>query len=1221
MGWSYFRQSKTLDDGDVPKFRVVKTNDSETNQTQGFDSNFVRTNKYTSYNFIPKNLFEQFQRIANVYFLIISLLQIFTDLSPTGKYTTAGPLALILTVTAIKEAVEDYKRYKSDVAVNNTKVEVMRLHEDKSPYWETTAWKNIVVGDIVNVTNKSNLPADIIALSTSEPLGMCYIETANLDGETNLKIRQSLPETQELDTIEKLSEFKATLHCELPNNRLYNFDGYFELDEMDEDQNAVQLPLQPKQILLRGSQLRNTTQVFGLVVFTGHETKVMMNSSKSVHKRTDIERKTNLYIVLIFSLLTFLCLIGAIVGGSWADPKLDDAFYLPASVGGASYAESFGTFLILLNNLVPISLYVTVEFVKRFQANFIDYDLDMYYDVGEKFAEARTSNLNEELGQVEYIFSDKTGTLTCNLMEFRKCTIAGIAYGRGTTEIGRAAAARTGKKIEVSEEDNLKVKPDPMFNFVDPNFATNLAGHKTAPSMVEFLRLLSVCHTVIPETREDNPGVIEYQAASPDEAALVAAGKCLGYRFAERTPKTVTIYIKDGDKERPETYEILNVLEFNSTRKRMSVICRNPQGKIILYCKGADTVIYERLAKKGNTYGDVTLKHLETYASEGLRTLCCASVELDEAAWQKWNKECFEAASISLEDREQKLDDAAELIEKDLVLIGATAIEDKLQEGVPDTIATLADASIKIWVLTGDKQETAINIGFACALLNDDMTLLILNESTKAKTERALQRVWREYDALSEKSREEVGLIVDGATLHFILDAEEQEGEEAGLVSSSPQDGMKSPLAMSFLSLGKRCKAVICCRVSPLQKAQVTSLVKVNEGKITLGIGDGANDCSMIKAAHVGVGISGMEGLQAVQASDYAIAQFKYLKKLLLVHGHWSYRRVGRVIVYSFYKNVLLYMTQFWFAMFNLMSGQTLYEKWTQASYNVIFTSLPVIVLGVLDKDVLQKTLYFFPKLYEVGHRKELFNLNVFASWVSSAIWHSLVAFFIGMFTFGLTSEIPAADGQMGGNWAMGVYVYTSVICIVTFKMMLISKSFTLRQHIVNWGSLIVWFIFQIVYSNMPKYGPEVTGLANHVFSYASFWLVFILATAVALTRDFLWLGYKNEYKPNTVSIAREIESLDAYTTLGADLAGNNRRSELTPAPVTSASSVEARREVNRSVRRSESGVGFAFSQESGQADYVKQISTAKSKRKPKSTKKQSDSVQPSHVNIENDSL
>ena len=495
----------------------------------------------------------------------------------------------------------------------------------------------------------------------------------------------------------------------------------------------------------------------------------------------------------------------------------------------------------------------------------------MYHDKTDTPATCRTSSLVEELGMVEYVFSDKTGTLTCNQMEFKQCSIAGIQYADAVSEDRRATS------------------PDDLENIHDFNrLRSNLReGHESAPAIHHFLSLLAICHTVIPEMTEK--GHIKYQAASPDEGALVQGAVELGYKFTARKPKSVIIETGGQELE----YELLAVCEFNSTRKRMSAIYRCPDGKIRCYCKGADTVILERLSDQ-NPHVEATLRHLEEYASEGLRTLCLAMREIPEQEFQEWYQIFDTAATTVGGTRADELDKAAEIIEHDFFLLGATAIEDRLQDRVPETIHTLQQANIKVWVLTGDRQETAINIGMSCKLLSEDMMLLIVNEESAAATRDNLQK---KLDAIRTQGdgtieMETLALVIDGKSLTYALEKD---------------------LEKLFLDLAVMCKAVICCRVSPLQKALVVKLVKKHKKQsILLAIGDGANDVSMIQAAHIGVGISGMEGLQAARSADVAIAQFRFLRKLLLVHGAWSYQRVSKTILFSFYKNIALYMTQFW---------------------------------------------------------------------------------------------------------------------------------------------------------------------------------------------------------------------------------------------------------------------------------------------------------------------
>ncbi|XP_013928112.1 PREDICTED: phospholipid-transporting ATPase IB [Thamnophis sirtalis] len=761
-------------------------------QQSKFRDNWVSTAKYSVVTFLPRFLYEQIRKAANAFFLFIALLQQIPEVSPTGRYTTLVPFLLILTVAGIKEIIEDYKRHKADSTVNKKKAIVLR-----NGTWEDIMWKKVAVGDFAKVTNGQHLPADMIILSTSEPQAMCYIETANLDGETNLKIRQGLIQTANLQSKEDLMKMSGKIECEGPNRHLYDFTGNLRLE------NQSPVPIGPDQILLRGAQIRNTQWVLGIVVYTGHDTKLMQNSTKAPLKRSNVEKVTNMQILILFCILLVMALVSSVGALLWNRTHGEVIWYFDSNeVLSTNFGYNLLTFIILYNNLIPISLLVTLEVVKFTQALFINWDIDMYYTETDTPAMARTSNLNEELGQL-------------------------------------------GKE---------------------------------------------------------------------------------------------------------ETFEILNVLEFSSNRKRMSVIVRTPDGQLRLYCKGADNVIFERLSKDSK-YMEQTLCHLDYFATEGLRTLCIAYADLSENSYREW-LDVYNEASTNLKDRSQKLEECYEIIEKDLLLLGATAIEDRLQAGVPETISTLIKAEIKIWVLTGDKQETALNIGYSCRLVSQSMTLILVNEDSLDATRAALTHHCENLgDSLGKEN--DIALIIDGQTLKFALSFE---------------------VRQSFLDLALSCKAVICCRVSPLQKSEIVDMVKKHVNAITLAIGDGANDVGMIQTAHVGVGISGNEGMQATNSSDYAIAQFSYLEKLLLVHGAWSYNRVTKCILYCFYKNVVLYIIELWFAFVNGFSGQILFERWCIGLYNVMFTALPPFTLGIFERSCSQDNMLRFPQLYKITQNADGFN-------------------------------------------------------------------------------------------------------------------------------------------------------------------------------------------------------------------------------------------------------
>ncbi|XP_047289042.1 putative phospholipid-transporting ATPase IM isoform X9 [Homo sapiens] len=1004
--------------------RIVKANDREYNEKFQYADNRIHTSKYNILTFLPINLFEQFQRVANAYFLCLLILQLIPEISSLTWFTTIVPLVLVITMTAVKDATDDYFRHKSDNQVNNRQSEVLinsKLQNEK--------WMNVKVGDIIKLENNQFVAADLLLLSSSEPHGLCYVETAELDGETNLKVRHALSVTSELGAdISRLAGFDGIVVCEVPNNKLDKFMGILSWKDSKHSLNN-------EKIILRGCILRNTSWCFGMVIFAGPDTKLMQNSGKTKFKRTSIDRLMNTLVLWIFGFLICLGIILAIGNSIW-ESQTGDQFrtFLFWNEGEKSSVFSgfltFWSYIIILNTVVPISLYVSVEVIRLGHSYFINWDRKMYYSRKAIPAVARTTTLNEELGQIEYIFSDKTGTLTQNIMTFKRCSINGRIYGEVHDDLDQ--------KTEITQEKepvdfSVKSQADREFQFFDHHLMESIKMGD--PKVHEFLRLLALCHTVM---SEENSAV------------------------------------------------------------------RNPEGQIKLYSKGADTILFEKLHPSNEVLLSLTSDHLSEFAGEGLRTLAIAYRDLDDKYFKEWHK-MLEDANAATEERDERIAGLYEEIERDLMLLGATAVEDKLQEGVIETVTSLSLANIKIWVLTGDKQETAINIGYACNMLTDDMNDVFViagNNAVEVREElrKAKQNLFGQNRNFSN------GHVVCEKKQQLELDSIVEEtitGDYALIINGhSLAHALESDVKNDLLELACMCKTVICCRVTPLQKAQVVELVKKYRNAVTLAIGDGANDVSMIKSAHIGVGISGQEGLQAVLASDYSFAQFRYLQRLLLVHGRWSYFRMCKFLCYFFYKNFAFTLVHFWFGFFCGFSAQTVYDQWFITLFNIVYTSLPVLAMGIFDQDVSDQNSVDCPQLYKPGQLNLLFNKRKFFICVLHGIYTSLVLFFI---PYGAFYNVAGEDGQHIADYqSFAVTMATSLVIVVSVQIALDTSYWTFINHVFIWGSIAIYFsILFTMHSNgifgiFPNQFPFV-GNARHSLTQKCIWLVILLTTVASV--------------------------------------------------------------------------------------------------------------------------
>ncbi|KAL0489753.1 phospholipid-transporting ATPase [Acrasis kona] len=1001
-----------------PGNRTIYMDHYRSNKEGKFCSNRISTSKYNVITFLPKNLLEQFLRLANLYFLIICLIQIFSGLSPTGKWGTVVPLGIIVFLQMLKDIYEDFHRYRSDQVLNNQKTTLITKNTIGG---QQINWDQVKVGDVIQVFQDEPIPADLIFLSSNSPNSKCFVETSQLDGEANLKTKDSVQLF--LSTPGKAIK----IECEGPNKMLYEFNGNIESES-----EHIKHPLTCDNLLLRGSTLKNTDWIQGVVVYTGKHTRVMMNSRQLPHKSSKLESLTNHFVIWLFIVQVAINLIGAAFSVRWvADNRT--TWYVMRDFYESNelvYVKSFINSFMLYGQFVPLALYATLEIVRLFQTRFqIEQDVQMYHDNSGVGLIAKSSSLTDDLGQVEFLFADKTGTLTCNKMK-----LVGVALPNG--------------KIY-----------DDLFDCDD--------------KCNDLFRALSICHSA---TADNRSATISYQCPSPDEFALVTAAAQHGFRLLSGSDNIMTIQCAHNGKNL--VFDVMCVLEFSFERKCMSIIVKDRETDLIhLFCKGADSVLLPKLIQKGNTNA------LDFFSNQGLRTLVVAHRQISPQEYDEWYVNHYVPASTHIGvERALLMQESMQLIEINLNLLGVTAIEDKLQEQVPETIEKLCKAGVKVWMLTGDKQETAVVIGRSCRILQQDYKICILSDCKNITDLLTL--------IIEEKKTKPDAVVIDGSAFQLLIDNYKNN---------------KGPM-VCFLQLCISSKRVICCRVSPDQKAFIVSMVrKYIPSCITLAIGDGANDVGMIRTAHLGVGIIGQEGRQASNASDYSFAQFKYLSRLLLVHGRWNYRRISKVILFSIYKSIAVNFMQVWFFLFNGASGSSMFEPFILTLYYTVFTGLPIGFYGLLDKDVKDSNLVKFPELYTHGSQNYHLNFTVFFCYTLNSFYHSFLCFFVPYMCY-IGGEAFFHNGYSVDLDSFGLASYTSVLVVTTLKLALETSHFTIINHLVCWGSLLSFFVVTVVYCAIP--GPFYLGFMNSA-STALFWLTIILTVVACLLRDIFWKACK----------------------------------------------------------------------------------------------------------------
>ncbi|KAF7703863.1 putative phospholipid-transporting ATPase IIB [Cucumispora dikerogammari] len=1022
--------------------------------------NLINNQKYNLVTFLPKIFYAQISQFFDFLIFALMILSTIPTYSIQPLASSITPWIMIMVLVCYKEGTQDYSRYVKDLQINTQLYTIFRTVGVKG---EEEIKKMIIksseiqTGDLIFITKNSRIPADLVLLKSFRGREV-FIRTDQLDGETDWKLRIPPSATQDCDfeffdaevhlisqrNLKKISNIGSSkvdiviqdtnipLHdapveikeelpgvddfriedihntgekknintdfeddkngmplilvsYEKPHKDIYSFNGTLSV-------NNDKLPLSVENTLWRDTVLASST-ILGTVIYTGSETKTSLNTSQPRNKLGKIDYEINYYTVFLFIFALAMSSIFTLFNFIFAAGRLDVVLI---------------KFFMIFSNLIPISLKCTIDFSRMFF-----YTRSIHEDI--KGSVVRNPNISEELGRISYLLSDKTGTLTQNIMLMRKLHLGNICYS-----------------VDLNS-DIRKIIRKEFIKDVTRNKSFS-KGQNLSERLLNLVNALSVCHNVTPVIEED--GKISFQASSPDEVAILEWCLDVGVKLIKRSRNEmivdysnlindISIYEHNGisnpmlslsqpnilskssnlnvplNKEQLEKkLEILEIFPFTSESKRMGIIVKI-NNEYYFYLKGADMIMQQVIVKS-----DWLNEEVDFMAREGLRTLVIAMKKLSEIEYLTFEQK-MKKAKLS-PNRNVKVLEVQSSLEKDMILLGVTGVEDKLQEDVMLTLELLKNAGIKTWILTGDKIETAISIA--------QSTRLFLNRNYKILQANNRAEALRELEFLRNSDLRYI--VLDGKTL-----------------SVFQQECFKE-----FILLSSRMEAVVACRCTPTQKAEVTQSLKEITGKLSCSIGDGGNDVSMITAANMGIGIVGKEGNQASLASDISILRFADISSLILWHGRNSYSSTSRICHYIIHRGSLLSIVQAIFASLNRFLPFNLIHGFLALSFICIYTACPMFAL-VDYKKISKNTCFRYPELYkELKMHKELSFMNFFKWFLISFYQASIL---MGLSFFFFKNELHALTTIVFSSMVINEFITVFLIVGLYSKRVIYAEMFS----------------------------------------------------------------------------------------------------------------------------------------------------------------------------------
>jgi phospholipid-translocating ATPase len=1026
--------------------------------------NQEENNKYNLITFVPVVLFNQFKQFGNFFYLIMTISQFFPELKVGFLFTYISPLAFVVAVSMAKELYDDINRRIQDKKTNSTLVTVL-IYDRSSRKVNRIQKKSsdLLVGDIIELKKDSRVPADVVVLKTFNESNdnQAFIRTDQLDGETDWKLRKAPGMTQEMDETNYFSNGNVA-ECEPPSKLIYNFEGVVKCKN---DEGVVKKEPLNLENTMWASTVVASQKIIGIIIYTGKETRARMNSSTPKIKIGILDKELNQSNVYLFFIMVILSLMLACAKG------LDSKFFFV-----------FFKYIILFCAIIPIALRVNLDVSKTFFSYVINRDDSIPETI------ARNSTIPEELGRISYVFSDKTGTLTKNEMVFKKIAMETEQFGEENFSelndlLRDECQANDAPLLDIINMKQNEGEESSSYNegFSDNQLSESVSStHSKRPKkqrrqrskiIRDTITAMVLCNNVTPIVDENDSNNVTYQASSPDEVALVKFAETLNMKLTNRTDKEIRMIDAANNLEE---YEVLANFPFSSDTKRMGIILKNKiHGHIIYYLKGAENVMLKFVKKE---YVSYIAENAENLAVKGLRTLVLSQKIISQEDFDIWNREYSEALT-SMENRKEKINTAISKLENNMDFLCVTGVEDLLQDEVAATIDNLRNAGMKIWMLTGDKVETATCISISAGIkAKNHKIFTIKNDEFNEDPQTNVEKLKEKFSDYKKKIElDQYIFIIDGDTLDLALKNCEDE----------------------FFTTAMLAPSVVCCRCSPTQKRIIVKSIKkyIGDGR-TAAVGDGGNDVAMIQEADVGIGIVGKEGLQASLAADYSIKEFKSLSILLLWWGRVSYKNTATMSNFIVHRGLIISFNQFIFSLIFYYNPVPLYNGFLCFGYSTIFTSMPSISV-LLDRDVSKDNVLRFPNLYKILLMGRELNFKNFLFWCFKSIYQSSVIMFGSIFFFSDNIFLKIVTVS-----------FTALIYLEILNVYMEINKF----HWFMWVALIsTWIIYNLTLWLFDYYLD-----VYFVFKWSIFWRIIVIAL-IAWAPFYIGTRIKKLLFPKTI--------------------------------------------------------------------------------------------------------